>query len=319
MAKEVLIYGGINSSTAANFINEVEAVGDEDLTVRINTPGGNPEAGFGMIAKLQERKGKTTVKIDGSAYSMGLFMACYFEAEALDTSEFLFHRAAYPDWYEKDYMSDAERDNLVRINGSFEKAFTNSIDVKAFEELKGVKVKDVFSMDSRLDVFLSAKEAKKIGLISKINKITPAKRTELNIAAAKLAASNNIEPTFIPEFENKEVTNIKIEKMTIEKLKAEHPEVYSAILAEERDRVGACLPFIEVDAKAVSEIIKSGASITETQRSEFAMQSAKMSALASIEANATPEVTAVVNEVVPDEKTELEILEAKALATLNIK
>ena len=138
MAKEVLIYGGINSSSASDFIKEIDSAGDEDLTIRINTPGGNPEAGFGMIAKLQEREGKTNIKIDGSAYSMGLFMAAYADnVEALDTSEFLFHRAAYPQWYEQEYMTEAESENLVRINSSLEKAFRNSIDVKAFEEMKG--------------------------------------------------------------------------------------------------------------------------------------------------------------------------------------
>lgn len=317
MAKEVLIYGGINSSTAANFINEVEAVGDEDLTIRINTPGGNPEAGFGMIAKIQERAGKTIVKVDGSAYSMGLFMAVYAdEVEALDTSEFLFHRAAYPEWYEKDYMSDAERENLVRINTSFETAFKNAINVDVFEEMKGVKVKDVFSMDNRLDVFMSAKEAKKIGLISKINKITPKKRTELNIAAAKLAASSNIEPTFIPELKAKQVvTNKKVEKMTIETLKAEHPELVSAILAERNDVIGSYLAFIDVDAKAVSEGIKSGKPMTETMRSEFAIKMASSATLNSIESDSTPEVVAVAP-VLETESTELEKLEAKLMNSL---
>ncbi len=320
MAKEVLIYGGINNMSASSFIQDVDSVGDEDLVVRINTPGGNPEAGFGMIAKLQERTGKTTVKIDGSAYSMGLFLATYVdEVEALDTSEFLLHRAAYPSWYEKDYMSEAERENLVRINSSLEKALKNSIDVNAFEEMKGVKLKDVFSMDYRKDVFLSAKEAKKIGLVSKIVKITPSKRTELNKAAALIAASNNIEPKFIPEFkENKQVVKPKIEKMTIEKLKADHPELVSAIVAERNDVVGSWLTYIDVDAKAVSEGIKSGNPMSQTAMAEFSLKMAQANTAKAIEGNAQPPVDGQVKDTQP-ELTDAQKMEAELMATLNLK
>ena len=174
-------------------------------------------------------------------------------------------------------------------------------------------------MDDRLDVFMSAKEAKKIGLVSKINKITPSKRSELNIAAAKIAASNNIDPTFIPEKESKQVvTNKKVDKMTIEKLRAEHPEVYSAIVAEERDRVGAYLAFVEVDAKAVSEGIKSGDRMSQTMMAEMAIKMNATATLAAVEAAAAPAVEAAAI-AVEDEKTEYQKTEARLMASLNLK
>jgi len=186
-----------------------------DITVRLNTGGGEPDYGFGMVAKFKEYTGKKTVKIDGKAYSMGAYIAMYADdVEALDVSNLMIHRAAYPTWFEEsEYFTDGLRQNLVDTNKSLEAALRGKIDVEEFEKLKDVKVKDIFSMDDRIDVFLTAKEAKKIGLVSKIIKITPSKAAEINShvkIAAEIAADLTVTA---PEAEKKD---IKLQKYKYE-------------------------------------------------------------------------------------------------------
>src|ERR1700739_2086809 len=186
MKKEVLAYGSIDSYSSAEFITAMEAASSDDVTVRVNTEGGSPEYGWGMIAKFAEHTGGKLIKGDGQAHSMGAFLFCYADKgsrECLDVCEFLIHRAAYADWYENsDMFDDAMKGNLERVNASLQKAFTNTVDVKLFEEIaneqiEGIKVADIFKLDSRLEIFLTAKQAKKIGLVDKVISITPEKRS----------------------------------------------------------------------------------------------------------------------------------------------
>jgi len=298
MAKEVILYGDVNEYSASIFLAAMGLVSDEDsLNVRINTNGGNPGYGWGIVAKFAEHKGEKKVSVDGRAYSMGTYFLCYADnAEALDVSEFLIHRAAYPSWVESnpDYFDETTRAQLARTNASLKKALFNKIDSEKLQvimdskpELNGAKVKDIFSMDQRLDVFLTAKEAKEIGLINKINKITPEIKASIDskmlelAATFKMAAEHN--PTPNP-------TNI----MTLEKIKAENPALYSQIIAlgvaQEQDRVGAWMAFVDVDAKSVADGIKSNLPISMTATAELSRKSFSVEALKKLteEGKTTP-------------------------------
>jgi len=298
MAKELLIYGSVDAFSSSEFIKtfgEVEAA--DDLVVRVNTNGGSPEYGWGMVAKFAEHKGSKTVKIDGKAYSMGMFIACYADdVEALDVSEFLLHRAAYPQWFENDpeYFTETLRSNLERINKSLRAAFESKVDVAAFESLKGVKLKDVFAMDSRLDVFFTAQEAKKIGLVKTINQITPKKRAEIDSRMEAAARHMGISiAAVVPAHSNPQsIPSPNTNKMTIEQLKAEHPALYAAAVqdgvAQERDRVEACLVFLDIDPKGVKAAIENGKPLTAKQMAEFTLKAANPKALAALEKESAP-------------------------------
>lgn len=330
MPKEILIYGSIESYSSADFIKQMNDVSaDGDLVIRINTPGGSPEYGFGMVAKFKEHQGNKIVKVDGKAFSMGTFFLVYADkVEALDVSEFLIHRAAYPEWFENSELFTEElKGNLDRLNTSLLNALKNKIDVKKFEELKGVKMKDIFSMYSRKNVFLNAKEAKAIGLIDNIVKITPAKAAEINSynisIAAKYSESSNIE---VKPSENSKPT--KPIKMNKEELKANHPDLYKEIKEEgvkaERDRAGAWMTYNDVDSKAVAEGIESGEPISQKQMAEFSRKLVSADALAKIEEGSQGAVdTDKPKTETEEEKTakakELEDFEAQVKAELAIK
>ena len=296
---EILLYGSIDGESSSDFIEDFteKTANNEDVVVRVNTPGGNPEYTFGMVAKFSEYTGKKKIQVDGKAYSGGLYFLCYGEEnESLDVSEFLLHRAAYPSYYENDveFFTDAVKGNLERINKSLRKAFEAKVDVPLFEQLTKCNLDEVFSMENRVDVFFSADIAKKVGLISKINKITPTKKAEIdsyiNSKMIQIAAEYKGAET--------QIENFKINKMTLDELKAKHPEVFAQAfelgaisgIAKEKDRVKSCLVFAEIDLVGVKAAIESGEALTATAMAEFMLKTASKKTLETIEEEAAPEV-----------------------------
>lgn len=320
MAKEILLYGPIFSQSSADFINSINEIGDgEDLVVRVNTPGGEVTAGWGMVAKFKEFAGNKSVKIDGQAMSMGFMFAAYADdVEALDVSQFMLHRAAYPSWYEKELMTEEEKSNLIGMNRSLEAAVRAKIDVQKFESIFGKKIKDIFSMDDRINVFMTAKQAKEIGLISSISKITPQKKDKIKAdfdsVTAKYAESFKAVAAFYAEAELPKVqTNKPNTVMTKESLKAEHPDLYASIVKEgienERDRAGAWLAYIDADQKTVVDGIKSGSELKQTQMAELSLKAVQLTAKGAIEGgNPKPIATDTPIETDKEKDTELKAL-----------
>lgn len=271
MPKNVLLYTEIYGYTAIDFVRAVDDLEEgDDLVVRVNTPGGDPEALFCIIAKIQEYTGRKIIKVDGKADSAGAYLLCYTdEAECLDVSNFLFHRAAY--WWEENYpdMMTAERkQTLVRINKHLRKAFESKVDATVFQQVTGVSVNELFSLDTRIDVELTAQQAKQIGLVDKIVKITPAKKKEVTALASSIGASlyDRVAAYSGNDDEATSPSNHPNKKMDINEIKAKHPDVYNAILAEgtekEKARVEGWNAWNAIDAKAVEAGIASGKDIT---------------------------------------------------------
>jgi hypothetical protein len=230
---------------------------------------------------------------------------------------------------QSDYFTDALRGNLERINTSLKKALENKIDIPALEaimeskpETKGKTFKDIFSMDGQLDVFLNAFEAKKIRLINKINKITPAKKAEIESLMFEVSALHN--GFQIAAKKDPEINLNKNKMITIETLKAEHPGVYAQIIAlgveqgvkQEKDRVTACLVFNEVDPAGVKAAIETGQPMTQTQMAEFAMKSFNKAALKTIEGEAPKEVKTKEVQTKSEAELKKEAYEAEVMSYL---
>lgn len=277
MAKELLIYNGIYGRTAAEFIKEMNTLNSTDeLCVRVSTPGGNPEYAFSMAAKYKEFKGKKKVKADGGVHSSGLFFLCYTpkeDTECLDVTQFTLHRAAYPSFMENnpDFFTEDTKASLSRVNNALRSAFASRVDVEMFETKTGKTLDEVFSMEDRINVTFGAELAEEIGLVGKVTRLTP--EIEASIYGDYSLAAN---------------TEIKTNsKMNIQKLKSEHPELYAEVLQlgvkQEKDRVEACLVFLEDDPKGVKAAIESGENLSAKQMAEFSRKAASAAALASIE------------------------------------
>lgn len=313
MPKEALFYGPVSGYGSMDFIQQINASLEDDeeaeITIRVNTPGGEPEYGWGMCAKINELANKK-VKVDGKAYSFGTFALCYVDdSEAVDNAQFMVHRAAYTEWFENsEYFNDGLKENLASINKSLEQAFRNKIDVEAFENLKqckskGITVKSIFSMDSRVDVFFNAKDAKAIKLINRIVQLTPSKKAELDskfaVVTAKYIGEDQTRIKFKAdknshEETEQEVPEKKLTKMTAEKLKSDFPEVYAAIKAEgvaaEKDRVEGIMVFVEIDPAACKLAVESDKPLSSKQMAELTLKSVSKETLAKIEKDSAKEV-----------------------------
>jgi ATP-dependent protease ClpP protease subunit len=292
--KEILLYGPIWSSVAKDFIRDVDSASG-DITIRVNSPGGEVTYGWGIVSKFSEyKKGKKRIIVDGSADSMALAFLLYAdkgEVEAVDVATFVLHRAAYYSVeFEKNYLSDADREHLKSVNDSLRKAIENKIDVEKFEKLKGVTLDEVFSMENRIDINISAKEAKQIGLIDKIITITPQKKQEITSLYNRIVAMTG-GITESPISNNQNANNKKVNTMNIEQLQAEHPAVYNAIfnkgvtqgVTTERDRVGAWAAFNEIDPAKVKAGIESGNPCSQKEMAEFMVTSFKKTSLTELE------------------------------------
>ena len=289
MAKEILLYFPIYSYTAERFINEMEANKDDDVCIRMNCPGGDVMASMGMIAKYNEHKGGKSVKVDGRAASMGAYIcAMADDVECLNTSEFLIHRAAFPDWVENDknVFTDDMKAMLTRHNGVLRSALENKIDGAKFKRITGKSFDEVFSMDSRIDVSLTADQAQKLGLVTKVIPLNQSKKREINALASQvgIAAFYNESETIEANSE----TPIKNTVMTIQDVKA-NAEVYAAIkaeiVAEEKDRIGAFAEFSTIDPAAVLAEIVAGNKFTQTFGAKMHAASIKKLGLGNIAAS----------------------------------
>lgn len=326
---EILIYGDIWTYSAADFISAFSATDQfgnpkikDSVVVRINSNGGSPEYMWGMVTKFGEFQGQKMIKVDGKAHSSALFFLAYADdVEAVDVASGVLHRAAYPSWYESDYMTENQKMDLVNINKHLKAAFEAKIDVEKFEKLKGITLDAVFSMDSRIDVSLTAQEMKKIGLINRIVSITPQKKTKISARMIEVAAKYGLKPEEeLPEITAEKVITKQTNKnMTIEEIRAQHPAVFAQILAmgaaSEKDRVQAWMAFVDVDTKAVAEGIESSAAPTMKVMAEMSMKMASSAKLESLKGEAAPVI--VPGEIKKDaDETPAAKLEANLMASL---
>jgi len=312
---EVLLYGGIDSESSANFINSINQV-DDNLLVRVNTGGGEPMYAWGMAAKFSEFEKTKKVQVDGKAFSAGFYFCLYAdEVNALDVSQFMIHRAAFPSWYEESsYFAESEKTQLENVNAKLKEAFVNKVDVAKFEKIAKVTVDEVFSFDTRIDVFLTAKEAKQIGLVDNILTITPKMKAEI---------STNMEMFGMKPIEKVTINtnNKNHKKMTLEAFKSEHPEVFAEALnlgaSNEKVRVNAWMVFNDIDPVTVTAGIKEGKELTVDIMADLTRKKVSAEHLASLETTSAP-VVVITDPKPTTETSELEKLSAKLDAELGL-
>lgn len=288
MPKEIYLYSPVYDFVAKDLISAMNE-NTEELIMRVNSPGGSVFSNYGICAKMQEH-GNVICKVDGAAMSSAANLLPYAKSvECLDVSTFLLHRA---DMYVE---NDADKAFLARINKDLRAKLQARVDADIFKEVTGYTIDEMFDSEKRIDIMLDAKQAKKIGLVQKINKLTPSEVEAFNSKMLFNVAAFN---------ENKNQKTNK--QMTIEQLKAEHPALFAQVVAlgveQEKDRVEACLAFMDVDAKGVKEAIESGKNLTQKQMADFAVKAMSKNSLDALNKEAAP--NASTTEAAEKEKTE---------------
>lgn len=270
MAKELYIYSPIYNYTVEIANKQLSNVKDsEKLTIRLNSPGGETGAGFAFISKLSERKSPTNAIIDGNAKSMAAYILAFIDnVISNDTSEIMFHKAAYPDWYKP---SEDEQKSLDRTNAIFEEKMTKKVAGKpgAVEFLS-----KLFEKDKRNDVELTPEQALQLGIVNEVRKLEPKAYYGMQICAME---ETKEEKSGILNNNN----NQKIQSMDLQKLKAEHPALYAEVfglgeaagVTKEKQRVEAWGVFMEIDPAKVKAGIEGGNLPTPKDNAEFQLAS----------------------------------------------
>lgn len=170
MANPILLYRSIWEDTAEDITNQIfNYPEDEEVKIWMNSPGGMVTAGWALIGALKDRDKGFSTKIMGDASSMAFNMLLFSNYnEALDSSNFLIHRAAS---YWEDIMTNEEKKDIEDRNKVIRKKMSQRINEDKFIEVTGKSFDDIFDMTQRLDVRLNAQQAKKIGLVDKIIKL----------------------------------------------------------------------------------------------------------------------------------------------------
>lgn len=278
---EIPMYFPILSVTAEEMINRIEESKDEDLTIRMSTPGGSVASGWGIAAKLKEFENNVTIKVDGMAASMGFVLLMYADqVEALDVSRLMVHRA--------DMVVDTEEERkiLETVNQELKSKLKKKVDNKKFKEITGYSIDQVFdSSKERVNVWISGKQAEQLGIVDKINNLDPKNSSAKALQQLDVAA--NYEGTDVyawkePEEEptNKEETSSNhqnLENMDYKNLKAQYPELFNQIkdegknegIEQERERVKSCLTFVEADQKEVVRMINEGEELKQSKQVEL--------------------------------------------------
>lgn len=319
MAKEILFYTGIYSFTVEAFINKMKELDvNEDVIIRLNSPGGSVFAGWGMINAIAEHKGKVTLKVEGAAASMGFIFCLYADkVEALDVASFMVHRADM-------WVSSEDDQNLLdSVNQQIRSKIEKKIDSEKLLEITGVSIKDIFESENRRDLWLSAKDAKKIGLVDQINRLDP---KDVKAFSEKLVAFSGIEEVHgsTPsnsqgsEPENKQQSNNnnqKENKMTKAELLANHSDIYNEIVNEgiiaERKRCKAFLSYKDIDLEASIKAINEG---TEMDACFMAEMQAKSLTAKKVEETEKDSPKAIQTDSKEKTVTEKEVEAAEKLA-----
>lgn len=291
MAKELYLYSPIFDSVAESLIAQIEDNLDQEVAIRANSPGGSVFAGYGLAAKISEH-GNVKIKVDGNASSMMANILMYAKSsECLDVSTFTLHRA--------DMRVEDEQDQafLDKVNKGLKAKMTAKIDADLFKQITGYTIDEMFDPEKRINIDLDASQAKKIGLVQKVIKLSPAEAEALNNRMA-MAFNNNSNQT---------------QKMDLAKLKAEHPalvaEIEKAATAAERDRATAWMAFAEIDTKAVVSAVKDGSNVTQTVIAEMGVKQFSQKSLNAIKADSAGDVTT--GEVLPEADAKIKAEEAE--------
>lgn len=279
---ELYLYGPIFSFRAEEEIlpglESANQAGDEEVTMRINSPGGSVASGWGIAAKMGEISKQVNVKIDGVAASMGTVIALFGNnIQALDVSEIMIHRAAGPE------ETQEERDLLARVNKNLKDKLKARVDADKLKEIAGVTIDQLFDTNrERMNVWLTAQQAKQVGIVDSIRKID-SKEAESEFKGTNIAALNNTEGRTIVAKQtgdpNNEPQNQNV--MTFEELKAQYPGIFNQAKEEgrkegydqgvtaERERVKSFLTYVDADQKDVVERINNGEDLKPSVREDY--------------------------------------------------
>lgn len=250
---ELLLYGDIgddywSDNNAADFAYALNALKVSNIKVRINSPGGSVWAAQAMFSSLKNHPANVTVYIDGVAASAATLVAMAGDTIIMPTNAVMMIHNPMISAY------GANRNELEQMIKLLDTARETMIAV--YEAHSGqTREKIIELLDA--ETWLTAAEAKALGFVDEVQdfKIAASISGDKLIlggwqfdraALAKMGFPESVVgpvTTAAPQPEHKEQQDAapaaKIEGrdnlMTLEQLKAEHPDIFAAISSAARD------------------------------------------------------------------------------------
>lgn len=227
---ELMLYGDIAESFWGDTISAKEVteyladLDVENIDVYINSNGGAVDTAIAINNALRRHKAKVTVNIDGIAASAATLITCAGDTVRMPKNAlFMIHNPSTI------AMGDSEE---MRKKADVLEKYKNSITETYLQKVNIDKEKLSKLMDN--ESWLSAEEALKYGFIDEI-----IENTDIQVVENKVISNNMV--FNMAEFKNFDVDkNIKnngkgSEKMTIEEIKNQYPDIYAEIINEGKE------------------------------------------------------------------------------------
>ena len=173
-AAELLLYGEISDAswygdevTPKRFADDLAACGGKDLTVRVNSPGGDVFAAQAIYNQLKAYAGKVTVKIDGMCASAATVIACAGETVIMPSNTiYMIHnpKSAMLGYYDAVQLGKVS-DRLTTVKQTIVNVYMGRVG----NALSEVQVKH--KMDS--EEWMTADKAKEYGFVDEITDEIP--------------------------------------------------------------------------------------------------------------------------------------------------
>ena len=227
---ELMLYGDIAESFWGDTISAKEVteyladLDVENINVYINSNGGVVDTAIAINNALRRHKAKVTVNIDGIAASAATLITCAGDTVRMPKNAlFMIHNPLTI------AMGDSEE---MRKQADVLEKYKNSIMETYLQKVNIDKEKLSELMDN--ESWLSAEEALKYGFIDEI-----IENADIQVVENKVISNNMV--FNMAEFKNfnvdKNIKNIGkgSEKMTIEEIKNQYPDIYDEIINEGKE------------------------------------------------------------------------------------
>lgn len=159
-AEEILLYDyvGWPYNDPYDLAQHLKSLNGKDITVRINSPGGDVFDGLTIYSFMREYKGKITTKIEGLAASMASVIA-------LAGNEVQAHKHAMYMIHEPLVLTVGNQHELREVAELLQKMTANFVDI--YSEKVGGKKRDI-QAKMKEETWMTASEAKEYGLIDSV-------------------------------------------------------------------------------------------------------------------------------------------------------
>ena len=293
---EILLYGPIagesswwgDEVTPRSFAEDLESLNGKDVTVRINSGGGDVFAAHAIHNQLIAYKGKVTVVIDGLAASAATIIAVAGDRIIMPSNAlFMIHNPAIglSDYYGADELLKAA-EALNTIKGSIVAAYRKRCKVSA-EEIAAM-------MDA--ETWMGAAECLEKGFVDKINgSVTP-------VLNGNSLIVNSVQFDTC-KFKNQDALKSCINKITEEKTMSKFEEFLNSLGLKVADESQPT-----VSAPAQNVVPQPAAdNAEEIAKAAINAERKRVADLEALDSGDNAAVTAIINQAKADGKTAADV------------